>query len=95
MKVFYRSVERAKTRKVGNPFDKDVEQGPQIDEEQMNKILSLIKSGASDGAKLLVGGDRFGDRGYFVTPTVFCDVQDNHKFAKEEVLNINLVSMKL
>lgn len=62
-----------------------MEQGPQIDDEQMNKILGLIKSGVKDGAKLLVGGDRVGDRGYFVKPTVFANVEDHHTIAREEV----------
>ncbi len=36
-------------------------------------------------ARLLCGGDRFGDRGYFINPTVFADVQDDAKIAKEEI----------
>ena len=57
----------------------------QIDEEQFNKILSFIESGKKEGAKLCVGGGRFGGHGYFVKPTVFADVKDNMKIAKEEV----------
>lgn len=51
----------------------------------MKKILELIKRGVDDGAKLLIGGERFGDRGYFVQPTVFSDVEDNHLISREEV----------
>lgn len=80
-----RSVERAKKRVVGNPFDPKVEQGPQIDDTQLNKILSLINEGVREGAKLLVGGEKHGDEGYFVKPTVFADVQDHHVVAKEEI----------
>ncbi|XP_022908834.1 aldehyde dehydrogenase, mitochondrial [Onthophagus taurus] len=80
-----RSVERAKNRIVGDPFDSRTEQGPQVDQDQMNKILSLIKSGVKDGAKLLTGGERLGDKGYFVQPTVFSNVQDDHLIAKEEI----------
>lgn len=80
-----RSVERAKKRTVGNPFDPKTEQGPQIDETQMTKILGLIKEGVNQGAKLMVGGKRVGDRGYFVEPTVFANVEDNHVIAKEEI----------
>ncbi|KAJ8911198.1 hypothetical protein NQ315_004418 [Exocentrus adspersus] len=80
-----RSVERAKKRRVGNPFHSETEQGPQVDETQMNKILSLIKDGVNDGAKLLVGGERHGNEGYFVKPTVFADVEDHHIIAKEEI----------
>ena len=61
------------------------EQGPQVDEEQMNKILGYVESGKQQGAKLLTGGARFGDRGYFVQPTVFGDVTDDMKICKEEI----------
>ncbi|KAL1506792.1 hypothetical protein ABEB36_006089 [Hypothenemus hampei] len=80
-----RSVERAKKRIVGDPFHPDTEQGPQIDEEQFNKILSLIQEGVKQGAKLLHGGDKHGNEGYFVQPTVFADVNDDHIIAREEI----------
>lgn len=51
----------------------------------MTKILSLIKEGARQGAKLVTGGERHGSEGYFVKPTVFADVEDHHVIAKEEV----------
>lgn len=80
-----KSVERARKRKVGDPFDQTVEQGPQVDEDQFNKVMSYIEAGKKEGAKLLAGGGRIGNRGYFVEPTVFADVQDNMKIAQEEI----------
>lgn len=80
-----RSVERAKKRVLGDPFDLNTEQGPQVDDTQQNKILGLIKEGVSQGAKLVHGGQRHGDKGYFVQPTVFADVKDDHVIAKEEI----------
>lgn len=80
-----RSVERARKRNVGNPFDLNVEQGPQVDEDQFKKILALIDTGKREGAKLLTGGQRYGDRGYFIQPTVFADVKDEMTIAREEV----------
>ncbi|MCG3129579.1 MAG: NADP/NAD-dependent aldehyde dehydrogenase PuuC [Phycisphaerae bacterium] len=80
-----RSVERAKKRKVGDPFDASVEQGPQVDEDQFKKVMSYIEAGKKEGAKLLAGGGRVGSKGYFVEPTVFADVQDNMKIAQEEI----------
>lgn len=79
------SVEMAKARKVGDPFDLKNEQGPQVDQDQLDKILSLIESGKKEGAKLCVGGKRVGNKGYFVEPTVFADVKDNMRIAREEV----------
>lgn len=80
-----RSVERAKQRKIGDPFDETTEQGPQISHEQMDRILDLIDSGKRAGAKLLIGGQRVGDKGFFVQPTVFSDVLDNQRIAREEI----------
>ncbi|XP_031638320.1 aldehyde dehydrogenase, mitochondrial [Contarinia nasturtii] len=82
-----RSAERAKKRTIGDPFDSTVEQGPQIDNEQMNKILELIESGKRAGAKLVAGGERHTDLGdgYYIKPTVFADVQDNMRIAREEI----------
>lgn len=51
----------------------------------MKKILSLIDSGKKEGAKLLVGGDRHGKEGYYVQPTIFKDVTDDMRIAKEEI----------
>ncbi|GLV43996.1 Aldehyde dehydrogenase [Carabus blaptoides fortunei] len=80
-----RSIARASKRIVGDPFDFKTEQGPQVDKDQMEKILGLIESGKSDGAKLVHGGQRIGDRGYFIQPTVFADVDEDMQIAKEEI----------
>ena len=80
-----RSTDRAKRRTVGDPLDRKTEQGPQVDNEQFNKVLSYVESGRQEGAKLMCGGDRVGDRGYFVAPTVFADVKDEMKIAQEEI----------
>ena len=57
-----------------------------MDKEQFDKILDLIESGKKEGAKLECGGGRHGDKGYFIQPTVFSDVKDEMRIAKEEVL---------
>ncbi len=80
-----RSVERAKRRTVGDPFDEKTEQGPQVDDAQFEKVMSYIDSGKQEGAQLLCGGGRVGDRGYFIEPTVFAGVRDEMKVAQEEI----------
>jgi aldehyde dehydrogenase (NAD+) len=80
-----RSGARAKARTVGDPFDPKTEQGPQVDDIQLEKVLAFIESGKQDGARLVAGGGRAGNRGYFVQPTVFADVRDNMKIAEEEI----------
>lgn len=57
----------------------------QIDQKQFDKILELIESGKKEGAKLECGGSAMEDRGLFIKPTVFSDVTDNMRIAKEEV----------
>ncbi|XP_048337992.1 aldehyde dehydrogenase family 1 member A3 [Sphaerodactylus townsendi] len=80
-----RSVEYAKKRLVGDPFDAKTDQGPQIDQKQFNKILELIESGKKEGAKLECGGLAIGDQGLFIKPTVFSEVTDTMRIAKEEI----------
>jgi len=84
-KFVKKATELAKQRAVGDPFQNGVVQGPQIDEDQFKKILDLIESGKKEGAKLQCGGSRHGSKGYFIEPTVFSDVKDNMRIAKEEI----------
>ncbi|OIV93905.1 hypothetical protein TanjilG_05608 [Lupinus angustifolius] len=76
---------RALKRVVGDPFKSGIEQGPQIDSDQFEKILKYIRSGVESGATLETGGDRLGNKGFYVQPTVFSNVQDNMLIAKEEI----------
>jgi len=80
-----KSVARAKTRKVGDPFDPQTEQGPQVDDIQFEKVMGYINTGKKEGAALLHGGSQVGKRGYFIEPTVFADVHDEMTIAKEEI----------
>ncbi|XP_045534832.1 aldehyde dehydrogenase 1A1 [Papilio machaon] len=75
----------AKQRKVGNPTEPTTQQGPQIDGEMMNKVLGYIEKGKKEGAKLLTGGKRIGNSGFYIEPTVFADVTDDMTIAKEEI----------
>ncbi|EZA52207.1 hypothetical protein DMN91_010037 [Ooceraea biroi] len=88
-KIYDEFVKRAKqlalNRKVGDPFDKKTDQGPQIDDEMLNKIIDLINSGKQQGAVVQAGGNREGSVGYFVQPTVFSNVTDDMRIAKEEI----------
>ena len=80
-----RVVERASSRKLGDPFACATTQGPQVDKEQFDKIMGFIDRGKSAGADLVTGGNRFGDSGFFVEPTVFDNVQDDMEIAREEI----------
>jgi aldehyde dehydrogenase (NAD+) len=80
-----RLAEKSKERKLGDPLDPGTEQGPQVSQEQLDKILGYVKLGEKEGAALLTGGRRFGNKGFFVEPTVFDNVKDNMAIAKDEI----------
>jgi aldehyde dehydrogenase (NAD+) len=80
-----RFAEKAKARRVGDPLDDTTEQGPQVSQEQLDKILGYIDLGQKQGAKLVVGGQRVGAKGFFVSPTVFAGVKDDMTIAQDEI----------
>ena len=71
--------------KVGDPLDEATEMGAQVSEEQFEKILGYIDAGKKAGAKVVTGGVRACDRGYFLQPTVFDGVRNDMKIAREEI----------
>merc|ERR1719427_2197625 len=84
-------------RTVGSPWEEDGkfnEQGPQVDKVQFDKILGLIEKGKSEGATMHCGGARHGEQGYFIQPTVFSDVTDSMRIAKEEIFGPVMQIMK-
>ena len=70
---------------VGDPLDPKTEQGPQVSQEQLDKILHYVKLGEKQGATLLTGGERVGSKGFFVQPTIFDNVKDDMAIAKDEI----------
>ncbi|WVZ22354.1 hypothetical protein V8G54_000898 [Vigna mungo] len=78
-------LEKAKAWVVGDPFDPKVQQGPQVDKEQFEKILSYIEHGKREGATLLTGGKTLGNKGYFIEPTIFSDIKDDMLIAQDEI----------
>lgn len=80
-----KSIEFAKGIGRANLYEMSTGHGPQIDEEQMNKILSLIESGKKQGAKCVIGGEKMEGKGYYVQPTIFTDVTDDMDIARKEI----------
>ncbi len=80
-----RLTQLTKNRKVGDPFASDTEQGPQIDKAQFDKIMSYIEKGKQAGANCVSGGERVGDKGFFIQPTVFDNVTDKMAIAEDEI----------
>jgi len=76
---------KAANMRVGNPEDTGTQMGAQVSKEQFDKILGYIDTGKQEGAKLVTGGERCGEKGYFIRPTIFDAVDNNMKIAKEEI----------
>jgi aldehyde dehydrogenase (NAD+) len=80
-----KATDLASSRKVGNPLLNGIEQGPIVSKVQFDKVMNYIKAGQDEGATIHTGGKQSGKEGYFVEPTVFSDVEDHFKIAKEEI----------
>lgn len=76
---------KAAARRIGCPFDPKTEHGPLIDAAQFDKVLNYVHVGETEGARLITGGKRVGERGYYVAPTVFAEVTDEMAIAKDEI----------
>ena len=85
--------EHAKKINVGPGLDPKTEMGPLVSQEQLNRVCSYLESGASQGAKAVVGGHKMGDRGYFVEPTVLVDTTEDMKVVQEEIFGPVVVAM--
>ncbi|CAA6660832.1 unnamed protein product [Spirodela intermedia] len=88
------SLEKAKSWKVGDPFDPTVNQGPQVDKVQFDRVLSYVEHGKREGATLLTGGKPCGEKGFYIEPTIFTDVKDDMIIAREEIFGPVMSLMK-
>jgi phenylacetaldehyde dehydrogenase len=70
---------------VGAGLDPKTEMGPLVSEEQFDRVTGYIDSGVKEGAKVVSGGKRHGDRGYFVQPTVLTNTKPDMKVVREEI----------
>lgn len=71
--------------KLGDPFDETTQMGPLVSERHLNTVLSFVDAGQREGAELVTGGSRQGDRGFFFSPTVFRTPKHDGKIIKEEI----------
>jgi succinate-semialdehyde dehydrogenase/glutarate-semialdehyde dehydrogenase len=80
-----RLAQRMGALKVGRGTDADTDVGPLIDEDQRTKVAELVSDATQRGARVLLGGQSLGDRGYFYAPTVLADVPDDARLLEEEI----------
>jgi succinate-semialdehyde dehydrogenase / glutarate-semialdehyde dehydrogenase len=76
---------RMRELKVGRGTEPDVDVGPLIDDAQRTKVAELVDDAAERGARVLLGGNSVGERGYFYEPTVLADVPDDARLLAEEI----------
>jgi len=95
--VFDRVVEgvsnHAKKIKVGSGLEPDTQMGPLVSEEQLSRVCGYLEAGLSEGAKAMVGGNKKGDKGYFVERTVLVDTNEDMKVVKEEIFGPVVAAM--
>jgi phenylacetaldehyde dehydrogenase len=77
--------EEAKKIKVGSGLEPDTTMGPLVSSEQLERVTGYIESGRGDGATIATGGDRIGERGYFVQPTILTGTSPEMKVESEEI----------
>ena len=88
-KVYDRVVEGvadiARNIKLGPGLDPQTQMGPLVSQTQLDRVSGFLRSGAEQGAKAVCGGERFGDKGYFVRPTVLVGTSEEMKVYQEEI----------
>src|ERR1700730_13900852 len=84
--------EIAKGIKLGSGMEAGTQMGPLVSDEQFRRVTGFLESGKADGATALTGGGRFGDRGYFVEPTVLTNTRPEMKVVREEIFGPVLVA---
>ncbi|HNP60887.1 MAG TPA: aldehyde dehydrogenase family protein [Nitrospirales bacterium] len=84
-KVVAGVADQAKQIKIGSGLDLTTQMGPLVSDEQQHRVLGYLESGFAEGAQAVAGGKRFGDKGYFVEPTVLVNTKSTMKVIQEEI----------
>jgi acyl-CoA reductase-like NAD-dependent aldehyde dehydrogenase len=86
--------EQVKKIVVGDPADEKTAMGPMANKQQMNKVEYYIESAIKEGARIVCGGKRAAEKGYFLQPTVIADVTHDMTIAREEIFGPAAVILK-
>jgi 5-carboxymethyl-2-hydroxymuconic-semialdehyde dehydrogenase len=85
---------RAKAIRVGHPLDPATEVGPLIHKTHFDKVSSYFDVARNEGATISAGGERVGDKGWFVAPTLFTGARPDMRVAQEEVFGPVLTALR-
>ncbi len=77
--------ERLATAVIGDPQVPDTNFGPMVSERQLDIVMGYVEKGKAEGARLVYGGNRLEQDGFYMEPTVFADVKDDMVIAREEI----------
>jgi phenylacetaldehyde dehydrogenase len=96
-RVFDRLIEgvaqEAGKLRIGHGLNPDTQMGPLVSQEQLDRVSSYVAQGRSDGAKVVTGGARIGNEGYFMAPTILTETQPSMSVVREEIFGPVLCAM--
>lgn len=84
----------AKKIRVGHALSEGTQMGPLVSREQLERVSGYIDQGENDGATVITGGDRIGDQGYFIEPTILTDTRPEMSVVREEIFGPVLCAMR-
>ena len=87
-------IERVNNIRVGHPLDPQTEVGPLIHKTHLEKVIGYFDIAKQDGATIAAGGERVGDRGCFVRPTLFTHARADMRIAQEEIFGPVLTAIR-
>jgi acyl-CoA reductase-like NAD-dependent aldehyde dehydrogenase len=89
-----RVVSGSRAVRIGGGFDPDADMGPVVSAAQLERIQHYVQVGRDEGAELILGGQRHGERGYFHEPTIFASVSNDMRIAQEEIFGPVMAVLK-
>ena len=85
----------AKNLKVGAGQDPETQMGPLVSQKQLDRVTGYVQSGREEGAEVVVGGERAGNQGYFMQPTVLAETNSDMKVVREEIFGPVVCAMPM
>jgi phenylacetaldehyde dehydrogenase len=85
--------QEASKLKIGPGLDPGTQMGPLVSQEQLDRVSGYVAQGRSDGAKVVTGGSRIGNEGYFIAPTILTDTRPDMSVVREEIFGPVLCAM--
>ncbi len=88
--------EKMSRMQIGDPMDRKTDVGPVVSQEQFDRVMKYISIAKDEGAEALIGGNRHGDTGYFIEPTVFINAENTMKHVQDEIFGpvISVIKFK-